>query len=372
MLAGFEAPTAAKPKALNLEMALWLLALGLCCGFGVDAEQTPQFDVKEVFNNETKLLDLRVLMIYPGSRIGAGRLFLRGNSLGLNWNTGRLMNRDSNDQWSLTLTYTTPGVRVEVKSLLNDQTWQVGSNAIITTPANNGDARVFPWFGTQQGTVSLLSAISSPELGNSRQLSLYLPPSYSENTLKTITNLVIMHDGQNLFTSGLCSGCCPFGCWGIHTPLNNNIIGGQMEEVIVVGVFNTNNRISEYTYSRDPSNGGGNGEAYLNFLENTLIPFIGARYRVSTTRSATSMIGSSLGGLISCYGGYSRPQRWSKVGCMSSSFWWNNQDFNNVILPRFRQTPTTNFWLDSGDSGSSQDGMAQTITVRNSMTNTYG
>ncbi|RYE84066.1 MAG: hypothetical protein EOO65_02880, partial [Methanosarcinales archaeon] len=45
------------------------------------------------------------------------------------------------------------------------------------------------------------------------------------------------------------------------------------------------------------------------------------------------MLGSSLGGLLSCYAGWTRPDTYGFAGCMSSSFWWNNQDFNNTIIP---------------------------------------
>lgn len=45
-----------------------------------------------------------------------------------------------------------------------------------------------------------------------------------------------------------------------------------------------------------------------------------------------SIGGSSLGGLISCYAAYTRSSLYKKAICMSSSFWWNNEDFNNQIL----------------------------------------
>ena len=42
-----------------------------------------------------------------------------------------------------------------------------------------------------------------------------------------------------------------------------------------------------------------------------------------------------LAGLITCYAVWTRPSVWGAFGaCMSSSFWWNNQDFNNTILER--------------------------------------
>lgn len=41
-----------------------------------------------------------------------------------------------------------------------------------------------------------------------------------------------------------------------------------MEEVLVIGVYNTNARMSEYTYSYDKTvEDGGDGDKYLDFLE---------------------------------------------------------------------------------------------------------
>lgn len=51
---------------------------------------------------------------------------------------------------------------------------------------------------------------------------------------------------------------------------------------------------------------------------------------------------------------------------MSSSFWWNNQDFNNTILNK-PTPPALHVYLDSGDSGPDNDDEQQTITVRNHM-----
>ena len=46
----------------------------------------------------------------------------------------------------------------------------------------------------------MLSVIRySTELQNNRSVIYYLPPSYTENTLKPYSNLLVMHDGQNLF-----------------------------------------------------------------------------------------------------------------------------------------------------------------------------
>lgn len=71
--------------------------------------------------------------------------------------------------------------------------------------------------------------------------------------------------------------------------------------------------------------------------------------------------GSSLGGLISCYAAYTRPDVYDRAICMSSSFWWNNEDFLNSVL---KNKTDVRLYLDSGDAGTSQDGKNQTVSVR--------
>jgi predicted alpha/beta superfamily hydrolase len=48
---------------------------------------------------------------------------------------------------------------------------------------------------------------------------------------------------------------------------------------------------------------------------------------------------------------------------MSSSFWWNSEDFDRKILSTQKLYQTIQFYVDSGDSGSSQDGKNQTVSV---------
>jgi predicted alpha/beta superfamily hydrolase len=42
------------------------------------------------------------------------------------------------------------------------------------------------------------------------------------------------------------------------------------------------------------------GNAYLDFLESTVVPYVQRRYRVRVGQQDLAILGSSLGGLISC------------------------------------------------------------------------
>lgn len=67
----------------------------------------------------------------------------------------------------------------------------------------------------------------------------------------------------------------------------------------------------------------------------------------------------------------------SQVGCMSSSFWWNNQDFNGTILSRANMPKPSalEVYLDSGNSGAGPfctkadgDDCVETVAVRDHIT----
>lgn len=58
---------------------------------------------------------------------------------------------------------------------------------------------------------------------------------------------------------------------------------------------------------------------------------------------------------------------YNKGVCMSSSFWWNGEDFKKIVATTRKYNPMSQFYLDSGDSGSSQDGKNGTENVRNAL-----
>jgi predicted alpha/beta superfamily hydrolase len=142
------------------------------------------------------------------------------------------------------------------------------------------------------------------------------------------------------------------------------LVQGDISEMIVVGVYNTgSSRTFEYTHSQDPGYGGGGADLYLDFLESTVIPFVKEKYRVKDTASI-SIMGSSLGGLLSCYAGWTRPDIYTRSGCMSSSFWWNDEDFRKDVLPS-RPSPagTSKFYLDAAPG----DQLETTLDVQSYM-----
>ena len=273
-------------------------------------------------------------------------MYIRGDGCGLSWDRGMAMTAKGNNEFEAEVSCSGKEDSLEVKVLLNDDTWMVGSNHHVDVSSSVDE--VYPWFFSKKGEYFVVDNVYSSELENSRSVLFYTPPSYNENYLKQHKNLIVMHDGQNL--------CNPrtsaFGvAWNIQDTIDELVVEGKMDEVVVVGPYSTSNRTAEYTYSYDPEvEDGGKGDLYLDFLESTVIPLAEKTVRVDVTRDRLGIIGSSLGGLISCYAGWTRPSVYGKPGCMSSSFWWNSMDFKSDVIPTYGlpPSPIPLIYMDSG------------------------
>lgn len=248
---------------------------------------------------------------------------IRGDSPSLSWNTGSVATWTDDDTWVLVTPEHEGGF--EFKPLLNDQNWSTGSNYYVAT--GHSTVHIYPFFGPAQGTLSKIPNFYSQHLDNWRTLRIYLPPSYDENLFKRYP-VLYMHDGQNLFEARTSFGGVE---WQVDETMDALIGTGEIAEAIVVGIDNNGDRLDEYTPMPDPEYGGGNGDAYLDFIEEEIIPHIDANYRTQTGVENTMIMGSSLGGLISFYAVWTRGDAFSAAGCISSSFWWNNEALTTEV-----------------------------------------
>jgi predicted alpha/beta superfamily hydrolase len=127
-----------------------------------------------------------------------------------------------------------------------------------------------------------------------------------------------MHDGQNLFDHATAS----FGEWGIDEALDT--LGQHIGETIVVAVDHGNEkRINEYSPFDNAEYGKGEGDAYVDFLVQTLMPYINNHYRTKKSARFTAIAGSSMGGLISLYAMLKYPNVFGVAGIFSPALWIN-------------------------------------------------
>lgn len=283
-----------------------------------------------------------------------GGMALRGSVVPLNWERGVSFAQTSNNTWEWSTDALTQAL--EWKPLLDDRTWSRGPNY---RAAPGTTVEVFPRFRTQIGTVSRrYPSFMSAVLNNRRGVWVYLPPSYEENTL-ALFPVVYMHDGQNVFDPMTAFGGV---AWEADDAMNAGAENGQIREAIVVGVENTAARIDEYTPTRDADVGaGGRGSLYVRLLADELKPMIDAQFRTRPDPAHTAVVGSSLGGLISIYAGLQRPEVFGLVGAMSPSTWWDNRSvLTSVTQLAMGRARPLRVYIDSGDAGNSNDGVADT------------
>ena len=177
---------------------------------------------------------------------------------------------------------------------------------------------------TPPGELQVIRDFHSPELGNRRDILVYLPSSYAKSD-KALP-VIYMHDGQNLFDPATSFA----GEWGVDTAMAKAPRKGR--RAIVVGIPNAGaGRIHEYSPFVDARIGGGKGDAYLDWLEETVKPLIDSRYRTLASAEGTGIAGSSLGGLISLYAFFRNPSRYGFAGVLSPALWFADRDIFRFV-----------------------------------------
>ena len=182
-------------------------------------------------------------------------------------------------------------------------------------------------------------------LPDDRMISVYLPPHYLEQKQQRFP-VFYLQDGQNLFDGR--TSYIAGKTWNADTTADRLTEAGAIEPVILVGVANTGlRRMAEYTPTRDFKMGGGEGRSYGRLLIEELKPVIDRTFRTLTEAKNTAVGGSSLGGLISLYLGFTHPEVFGKIAVMSPSLWWDHRSIlNGITQPT--SNPNPRIWLDMG------------------------
>jgi predicted alpha/beta superfamily hydrolase len=288
---------------------------------------------------------------------GARRMFLRGALLPLLWTAGVAMQPVDADTWE----YSVPGLErdLEFKPRLDEQEWSKGPNYVVKPGAT---VDVFPRFFREAGEVSRhWAAFRSDALNATRAVWVYVPPTSLENTSYRAP-VIYLHDGQNLFDPSMAFGGNE---WQVDEAMNRAANDGSLREAIVVGPENGGaSRIDEYTPTRTTQYGGGRGEQYLRFVADELKPAVDRDYRTLTGREHTALMGSSLGGLSSAFGGVQRPEVFGLIGAFSPSTWWDNRWLLGAVSTS-RPAPLRplKVYVDSGNAGASMDDVANTASL---------
>ncbi len=196
---------------------------------------------------------------------------------------------------------------------------------------------------TRHGKFEYIRNFPSKFLENNRNILVYLPPSYKPASRRKYP-VLYMHDGNNLFDSNTAFMGVE---WEVDEAAERLIELDLLNEIIIVGVFNTAARLEEYTPTSSSKMGGGQGPKYLKFLIEELMPIINHKFNTLTGPSNTGIMGSSLGGLISLWAGFEHPDVFGRVGSISPSLWWDSNMMEKNYLPK-KDRLDHKVWLDMG------------------------
>ena len=222
---------------------------------------------------------------------------------------------------------------------------------------------MFPAFDALStgNTSVLIKGIYSPDLSNSRDITVFVPPSLVENTLRRPINALIVLDGV-FDTVDLLAKSGGFD-FAVQT--------GMTPETVIIGVpAGTNGTACTQAGNSDPGRcsflqrkyeftptvcnptynhccnlgpkcpePSGGAPILLDFVWNSIIPAV--LEKLGHTLNEAGIVGWSLGGMTSCFAASYRPLNFSRAFCMSPSVWWNYGDMSTVIVDNAKRLKST-------------------------------
>lgn len=208
------------------------------------------------------------------------------------------------------------------------------------------------------GTVIQHDSILSKYI-ETRPVSVWLPKSYSIDSNKSYPVMYFM-DGQNLFDPNTSY----IGVdWALDEWADSLMSSGKMKEAIIVGVWNTENRTSEYypQKARDYDTGivlpilndlflddHPRADNFLKYVVFDVKSFIDSTYRTQNDRNHTIIGGSSMGGLISLYGLSEYPDVFGTALCISTHWPINNGNTLNYFKDKVPVAGNHRIYFDYG------------------------
>lgn len=260
-------------------------------------------------------------------------IYIAGNFNG--WQPGDVnyrLAKGDDGKWWITLNAMAQGTQIQFKFTRGSwETVEKGpngeelNNRLFTF--GNGDTigvKIYNWAQGGGGSTAaenvivMDEAFEMPQLDRTRRIWLYLPPDY-ETSGKSYP-VLYMHDGQNLFDAQTSFA----GEWEVDETLNQLFDQGYPVP-IVVGIDNGGGeRINEYSPWAHVGYGGGDGDLYMQFIVETLKPYIDDHYRTMPGRDYSGIMGSSMGAFISHYGALKYQDVFTKAGIFSPSYWFSD------------------------------------------------
>ena len=201
-----------------------------------------------------------------------------------------------------------------------------------------------------------------------QRLTIWLPPGYDAGSARY--PVLYMHDGHNLFDVTKSNFA---KIWAADKAMLAAVATGTVEPHIIVGIWAPgSDRHRQYLprslYEMTSGNlraqmdgmtaGGVISHHYLDWIAGPLKTWVDGAFRTRSGRDDTAIVGSSMGGLMSCYAFLERPEVFGRAGCVSSH--WPAVDpraidegelkalWDGWFAARLGQPDGRRVWLDHG------------------------
>lgn len=166
------------------------------------------------------------------------------------------------------------------------------------------------------------------------RVRVFLPPGYDAHAQPGYPVLYV-NDGQDAEVVAL-------RAW-----LEALTVSGEIRPVIAVAIDMPHDRLGAYGFS-DRAAGhsvvadtrvgpvGARAHAYAQWLAQTLVPAIDARYRTQARAEARAILGWSLGGAQALNSGWQYPEVFGRIGAFSPSLWLSTDHSDADAVQRTR------------------------------------
>lgn len=168
----------------------------------------------------------------------------------------------------------------------------------------------------------------SPQLADTVIIDVWTPDGYAADG--PAYPAIYAHDGQNLYDA---TTTWNRQSWELDSAVGRLVVSDSLAAPVIVGIHSRmesrlgdlapqkaleaipDSLLRDFTRMSDRPL---RGDAYAAFIANTLRPFINQTYNVRTDVASTTLLGSSMGGLISLYTMCEYPEVFGNALCLST------------------------------------------------------
>lgn len=211
-----------------------------------------------------------------------------------------------------------------------------------------------------QFTLGFADSVNSTILHEKRSVLIWTPDGVKKNKAASSERLPVLYvlDGENHFRS-------------VAAMVERMVSSGTVPPMMVVGIPNTNRgrdlTPTAVTTGPDGISSSGGGEKFVVFLEQELLPYIGANYPVSSYKL---LMGHSLGGLMVIHTLVHHPALFTAYLSFDAALWWDDHAIVKEGLRAFANGQFENKTLFMSMANRMEKGMDTTAVQSDTTANT--